>query len=299
MKSFKKRQLSEISSGILFIFPAVILILLFIAYPIVQSLLLSFFKWPGYGEWEFIGIRNYIEMFTQDKIFYKALRNSMIFATTTAIGTVIGGFILALIINIKIKGWKAYRVLFILPIVIMQVAMSLIWLRMLSPTGLLNNFLELINLGSFTRAWLGDTGIVFIVIIILTIWQYCGSPMIFLLAGLQNIDKEIYEAAEIDGASLFRRTFSITIPLCKNVIVVVFMLQAIFGLKAFDSIWIMTRGGPVHASEVLGTHLYSSAFVLKQFGYASVVSVVMVVISIVFSIFYTKYSGYGKEGISL
>jgi len=134
---------------------------------------------------------------------------------------------LALVIDFKIPGWKAYRTLFLIPLVLMQVAISFMWLQVLAPNGALNSVLGLLGLESLQHAWLGEPGTALGTIIAVTIWQFAAFPMIFILAGLNNINEDIYEAARIDGASTFRRIISITIPLIKNVLIVVGMLQAI------------------------------------------------------------------------
>jgi len=139
----KSKKLREYGMGIMFILPLIIMIILFIAYPVVQSLLLSFFKWKGYGDWNFIGIQNYIRMFTTDQVFVRSLINSIIFTLTVTAGTVGIGFLLALVIDFKIPGWKAYRTLFLIPLVLMQVAISFMWLQVLAPNGALNSVLGL------------------------------------------------------------------------------------------------------------------------------------------------------------
>ena len=152
----------------------------------------------------------------------------------------------------------------------------------------------MLHLVSLQRIWLADAGGAIAIVIMVSIWQYSSFPMLFFLAGMQNIDEELYEAAIIDGASTARRIFSITIPLLKNVFSILMILQLIFAFKVFDIIYVMTGGGPAGQTEVLGTLLYRSAFKLRDLGSASVIAVIMLVLALVFSIIYIKISGYGK-----
>jgi len=282
-------------TGILFVLPVAIIILAFIAYPIIQSIVLSFFKWPGYGEWEFVGITNYVKMFTSDRLFLKTLTNTLLYTLIVPIGLVFIGLLMGLVIHLRVPGWKVYRVIFLMPIAIMQGALALMWARMLDPSGLVNILLGWLNLESLQHAWLGEPNAAFFAIIFVTLWQYPGGSMLYLLGGLQTIDEEIYEAAYIDGAGTLRRIISITIPMIKNVIGVVLLIQVIFAFKVFDVVYFLTQGGPANSTEVLGIRLYLLAFEERQFGYASVLATIMVIIAIIFGLLYVRFGGYRRE----
>ena len=290
----RKKNIIEYATGYLFVLVPLVLIILFIAYPVIQSLVLSFFKWRGIGEWRFIGFVNYIKMFTEDRFFYTALKNSAIYSLCTTIGTIVIGLTWAIIINLGIRFWKIYRFIFFLPVVFSQIVMAMLWTRIFDPAGLFNTLLSILHLEELQRIWLGEANTALGIIISVSIWQYSGFTMLFFLAGMQNIDDSLYEAAKIDGASIMRRIFSITIPLLKNVFSVVILLQLIFSFKVFDIIWVMTRGGPAGKTEVLGTLLYSTAFQSQKFGYASVIAVIMFFIAIIYAIAYIRTSGYRK-----
>ena len=289
------RNLKKYSIGLLFILPLTIITLAFIAYPVLQSIILSFFKWPGFGEWEFVGITNYIKMFTADRLFLKSLSNTFIYTLIVPVGLVFIGLLMALVVHLKVPGWKVYRVIFLLPIAIMQGALALMWARMLSPAGLINTFLGWLHLEALQHAWLGEPRVAFFWVILITIWQYPGGSMLYLLGGLQTIDEEIYEAAYVDGAGTIRRIISITIPMIKNVIGVVLLIQIIFAFKVFDVVYFLTGGDPANSTEVLGIRLYSLAFEERKFGYASVLAVVMIITSIIFGLMYVRFGGYGKR----
>jgi len=290
-----KKERKESLLDTLFIVPAVVFILFFILWPIIQSLALSFFKWDGVGPWEFVGINNYIKMFTRDKFFYLALKNTTIFTVVTTIGEMAIGLTLAILIDLGIRGWKAFRFIFFLPVALSQVAISLLWVKIYARDGLINSFLGVIGLETLQRVWLGDARYALWCVCLVSIWQYGGWHMIFFLAGMQGIDPQIYESAKIDGASTIRRIFSITLPLLKNVFFIITILSLILGFKNFDLVYVLTTGGPAHATEVLTTQVYQHAFDVLRFGYASVLAVILVVISLIFSLFYIKVTGYRKE----
>jgi raffinose/stachyose/melibiose transport system permease protein len=290
-----KKERKESLLDTLFIVPAVVFILFFILWPIIQSLALSFYKWDGVGPWEFVGINNYIKMFTRDKFFYLALKNTTIFTVVTTIGEMAIGLTLAILIDLGIRGWKAFRFIFFLPVALSQVAISLLWVKIYARDGLINSFLGVIGLETLQRVWLGDARYALWCVCLVSIWQYGGWHMIFFLAGMQGIDPQIYESAKIDGASTIRRIFSITLPLLKNVFFIITILSLILGFKNFDLVYVLTTGGPAHATEVLTTQVYQHAFDVLRFGYASVLAVILVVISLIFSLFYIKVTGYRKE----
>ena len=284
----------ESITGYFFVAPVVILILIFILYPAIQSIIISFNEWNGISEWKFVGLDNYIKMFTSNDQFYNSLKNSIIYSVFTTMGTIMVGFVLALLIDFKILFWRVYRIIFFLPFILSIVVVSMVWLKIVDKYGLLNKILESLHLENFQKIWLGDPTIAFIIIIFVCIWQYSSFPMLFILAGMQNIDEQLYEAAKIDGASFFRRVKSVTMPLLKNVFSVLIVMQLIFSFKVFDIIYVMTNGGPSGGTEVLGYLLYRSAFRLMDFGSASVISVVMLIEAAILSLIYIRVSGFRK-----
>lgn len=294
LRKIDRKILFENITGFSFVLPLIIFIIIFLLYPIIASLVLSFFKWKGYGNISFVGVQNFIKMFTVNRHFSTAIKNSMIFSVVATSGTVIIGFLLAVVIDLKIFLWKFYRFIFFLTVIITVVVTGMLWLRIFDPYGLVNNLLIAMNLEGLQRPWMGEANVAFAIIIFVTIWQYSGFTMIFFLAGMQNIDENIYEAARIDGASTFRRVVSITIPLLKNVFAVVTMLQLIFSFKVFDIVWVMTGGGPAGGTEVLGTLLYKIAFRKSQFGSGSVIAIIMFLLAAVFAFIYIRTLGYQK-----
>lgn len=292
MIQIKNKNLSEKITGYLYMLPVLLFIVVFMVAPIVTSLVLSFFKWKGYGDLNFIGLANYIKMFSRDLFFFTAFKNTVLISISVTAGTIVVGFFLAILIDYRIHFWKIYRFIFFLPVVMSSVVIGLLWTTLLNPYGLINQLLDIMHLGTLKHDWLGDSNIALVVIIFTVIWAGSGVPMLWFLAGLQNIDAGIYEAAKIDGASTMKRIISISIPLLKNVFAIIIALQFIFSFRIFDVIWVMTGGGPAGATEVLGTHLYKLAFQATKFGYASVLAVIMFIISLILSLIYIKISGY-------
>lgn len=292
-----EKEIREYLTGIAFVLPAIIFLILFIAYPVIQSLALSFFKWRGVGPWKFVGFYNYIRMFTRDRYFFRALKNTILFTILMMSGEMTLGFIYAVLIDLGIRGWKAYRFIFFLPVALSQVAISLLWVKIFQQEGLVNVFLGVLHLEQFQQIWLGDARFAMWCLIFVAWWQWGGWHMVFFLAGMQAIDPQIYEQAKMDGASTLRRVFSITIPLLKNVWFILVALCLINGFKMFDLVYVMTTGGPAAATEVLGTQIYQHAFDVHKYGYASVLAVVMVAASLIITIFYVRVSGYRREAL--
>lgn len=294
IKNYKRRLSSKQTLGIILIAPSIIIFLIFIAFPTVQSFAISFFKWDGSHPWEFVGLKNYINMFTRDPYFFTSLKNSIIYSLVYTLGVNIMGFTIAVILDLKVRFWKIYRFIFFLPVTLSIMAMGLLWSKVFERYGLLNSILNTIGINVGEYAWLGNRRVAFLIIMFVSIWQFFGYPMVFYLAGLSNINPEIYEAAEIDGASLIRKIFAISIPMLKNIISIVVVLNLIISFKVFDIVWIMTMGGPAGVTEVLGTQLYKKAFVEQSFGRGSVIAVIMFIVCMILALIFVKFSGYSE-----
>jgi len=288
----KKIKINENILGWLIMAPILIMISTFVLFPAIQNIALSFFSWDGYTEWKFNGIQNYVKVFTKEPLFYKSLINTVIFQIGATTGTVIVGFIFAVIIDLKVKLWRTYRIIFFLPYVLAQFAVATLWRTVFTQDGVLNAILEKLNLGSLQVIWFETPWVAKAVMIFVAIWQYSSFPMIFFLAGMQTIEPEIYEAAEIDGATRFQRIIKITLPLLKNVLSIVVIFQIILSFKVFTYVYVMTEGRPAGQTHVLGTLLYRYAFNLSQFGYSSVLAIVMLVMALIFAFIYLRISGY-------
>nr|WP_170840905.1 sugar ABC transporter permease [Salibacterium halotolerans] len=265
----------------LFIAPAVILFLLFTAYPIVSSFLLSF-QTNVDGYYEFVGLSNFIRLF-QDELFYKALGNTFIVFIFQVPLMLIIGTLLAVILNsalIRMKGF--FRAAFFTPAVTSLVAASLIFVVLLNGNyGLVNYLLQSVGLPQIN--WLSDGFWAKVSLIMVTTWRWAGYNMVIILAGLQNISNDLYEAASIDGAGAVRKFFTITIPQLKPVLLFAVVLSTIGTFQLFDEPYNLTGGGPNNATLTITYYLYNQGFQYFDFGYASAIAYVIVVIIAVLS----------------
>ena len=272
----------------LMVAPAIALIALFMVVPILQALTLALYRWNGVRPRQFVGLDNLVDL-VSDRFFASALQHTFIFAIAATAGTVLIGLLLAVAISRRVPGSAAYRVLFFLPVMVPITVVGALWVRMLEPNfGPINTALRSVGLDGVALAWLGDSSVALWVLIGVTIWQYCGFPMIVLLAGIENIPEDVQEAATLDGVDERQRLRHITLPLIRPVLLGIAVLQTIFALKVFDLVWVMTRGGPGQSTDVLGTFLFDEAFFKRQFGYASAVAVAMFVIIFVVTFAYQR-----------
>lgn len=266
----------------LFVAPAYLLMLAFMAYPLVESLLLSFYEWNGIGPRVFVGLDNF-RFLVEDTIFLRALKNNLIFSALTTAGTVVLGFLLAVAVERRVLGWSVFKIVYFLPVMMSGTVVGLLWGRLYDPTyGPINSLLHSLGWEN-PPVWLGDPNVALYAIILVTIWQYAGFPMVMFLAGMESIPPEIHDAATLDGVNAWQRMTQIILPLVKHVVSVMVLLQLIFSFKVFDIIWAMTSGGPGDATTVLGIHLYRESFTYTHFGYGAVIAVVM--FAIIFAMF--------------
>ena len=257
--------------------PAIILLIIFVAVPVGLGFYLSFHRWDGFNDPVFIGVNNYIKLFQRDKIFAKAISNTIIFAISVVSIKNILGLVLGLLVNQKIRGIIFFRTALFLPVTLSFVVIGLLWSWIFNPSfGLLNAGLELVGLDGLIRPWLSDTSTALGAIITVDIWKWTGFHMVLYLAGLQAIPRDLYEVAIIDGASAWQRLIRITLPLLAPVtfINVLLSLSGAF-VRNFDLVYVMTDGGPNNATEVVLTHIVTQAFKFGKLGYASAMGFVL------------------------
>ncbi|MGH2548153.1 MAG: carbohydrate ABC transporter permease, partial [Thermomicrobiales bacterium] len=182
------------------------------------------------------------------------------------------------------KGFTAFRTVFFLPQVLSSVVIAIVWGWIYNPIfGLLNTTLDDVGLGTLSRGWLGDPNIALYAVLAAAIWAETGFVFVVFLAGLQNVSRDLIEAATLDGANAWHRFWDVTVPQLSNVITVIGSLLLIGGFNVFDIIFVMTGGGPNNATEVIGTYTYSEAFTQNRIGYAATLSLVMTLISLIAS----------------
>lgn len=272
----------------LFLLPAIIFIGLFVYTPIIQNFYYSFFRMSSYSQKSiFLGFENYIEIFTDD-VFYTAIVNNVWYAVISLTCQVGLGLIIAIIVESKFLGKKTkvfFRTIYFLPSVIAISAVGLAFYFVYNPSlGLLNSIIELFVDGTFDFAWLGNPKTAIFAVIAMSQWQWTGYIAMLLIVSIQRIPHELYESAEIDGASFFQRSIHITIPLIREMLIVTSVITVIGAFKLFAEVFVTTRGGPYGTSHVLGTYMYETAFFHDKMGYAAAIAVIIFIITFVLSI---------------
>jgi len=271
----------------LFLLPALVLFLLFVIYPIFRSIYFSLFDWNGLGPAvDFIGLGNYQKVLT-DKIFLKAIGNVVLLIVLSLGVQLPLAMLLAVLVGRDLPGRTVFRTIFFLPYVLSEVNAGIMFMLLYNANparGFLNAVL--VTLGMQPVAWLADTKIVVAAVFIALTWKYFGFHMLLYLTGLQNIPTEIEEAARIDGASAFQSFFLITLPLLSSTIKTSVYMSVLGSIQQFILVWVMTKGGPVNASETMATYMYRFGFVRYQLGYGSAVAIIMFIVCVIFSLIY-------------
>ena len=280
----------------LYIAPAMIFFGLFLAYPVYFSLKLSFYEWngmTGLDRIEYIGLANYQELIS-DKLFWLSFWNTVKLAIATTVAQMVLSFILAFALwYFPLPFKKSLRSLIFFPGVVSMVILGLIWREMLSSEGLVNGFLSAITGREVLIQWLGNPKLVLWTVVAIDTWIFTGTNMILWLAGMLSIPKDLIDAAKIDGANLRQMVWFVVLPLLKHVVSLSLLLNIIGGFQAFAIVYVTTRGGPAHLSEVLATYVFWLAFYSagpQRFGYASAVASIIVIILLAFSFFRIRMS---------
>lgn len=296
----------------LFLLPALIIVFAFRLIPIVMSFVLSFFDWSLQGTGRFIGLENYAAMI-KDPVFWQSMGNTLWLVVILVPATIVFSLFFAVLLN-RIKYFKSlFRIVYFMPFVTSLVAVSIVWKLMFNEqTGLINTFLGYVGIAP--QAWLAEYRGIFVLmfpaleslprffhgpsqalfaIIIMTVWKGLGYNTIIYLAGLQNISKTYYEAAEIDGASKFRQFWSVTVPLISPTTFYVLIMTTITSFQTFSQVYLMTnKGGPLNTTKLIVYYIYERGFDLLEMGYASAVALALFVLILALTIFQRKMEKY-------
>lgn len=283
-------------AAVFFVLPALVLYLVFMVWPFFQSIWFAMTDWNGASATKtFVGLANFAEL-ARDSLFWKALRNNLIWVVIGTIAPLVIGLGLALLMWSRPKGFTLFRTVFFLPHILLTVVIGIIWGWIYSPIfGILNKWLDSIGLQDISRGWLGDPRTALFAVLVAAIWAEIGFVFVILLAGLQNVSRDLLEAATIDGANGWQRLRDVTIPQLANVLNVITALLLIGGFNVFDIIFVMTQGGPANATETMATMTYTEAFTQNRVGYGSAISLVMTAISLVASVAFLKLRERGEE----
>ncbi len=282
-----RRWNREALHAYVFMSPAILGLLLFTLGPVVASLLLSFTEYNIITDPKWIGLANYNELF-QERLFWQALRVSAIYSVVSVPLGLALALGLAVLLNHKMRGTMLFRSIYYLPTVISGVGVAMLWRWLFNAEfGIINELLG--NVGIDGPAWLLDAKWALPALVITSMWGIGGTTLIFL-AGLQGIPQELYEAAEIDGAGRWSQFRSVTLPLLSNVTFFNLVLGIIGALQVFTDAFVITRGGPNHATLFLSVYLYQHAFQYLNMGYAAALAWVMFVIVMVLTLIVFKSS---------
>jgi len=269
-----KRRISpavirENVNGYLFLAPWLIGFICLFLGPALASLYFSFTQYDVLSPAKWIGLGNYVKMFTDDNLFYTSLARTLYFTGLSVPLGVLGSLVLAILLNLKVKGTVIFRTLFFMPSLVPLVSAVVLWLWLLNPDwGIVNTALR--NIGLPAPAWFADRDWALPSLVMVGLWGGIGGTrMIIFLAGLQGIPEEMYDAAAIDGASAWNRVRHVTIPLLSPTIFFNVVLAIIGALQAFQSAFVATEGGPAYATWLFGLHIYKHAFDYWNMGYAS------------------------------
>lgn len=277
----KKERMKQNLIGWAFVAPTVLFVIAFIYYGIFYNAYHSLFSWDGISfEKVYIGFENFGRMF-KDPEFYNALKNTGIFTVLTVTIQAGLGLVLAYLLHTKGVGRTFFKSVFFFPVVLSPVVLGAAFTQIFYfQFGYINEFLRMIGLGAFEQNWLGDQDVALYAIILINIFQWTGSSMIMYYMAMLAIEREVFEAANIDGAGFWRTLWSVVFPNLKGTTFTLTILGVIGGLKTFDIVWISTQGGPGNSTEVISTYLFRKSMLHQEVGYASAVAVILLAIAL-------------------
>ncbi|WP_033507571.1 carbohydrate ABC transporter permease [Bifidobacterium porcinum] len=274
------RWLSKTRYKIGFLVPTLLVYVVFIILPIFIAIGYSFTRYSGIGKARFIGLDNYKRLF-HDQLFWKSLQNTAIIFVLASVLLLVLSFLLALLLNNKLKFADTSKALIFSPAIIAPIIVGIIWVYILDPKiGVINNILRSIGAGSLAKQWIGGTVLSPYSMAIIYFWQQLGYLTTIFIAGLKMIPEEVLEAVKVDGANAVQRVFYVTIPMMRSSIstVIVLIITGIF--KIFEIVQQTTGGGPNHMSETLVTYSYSMTFQSSEYGYGMSIATVTFLISL-------------------
>jgi raffinose/stachyose/melibiose transport system permease protein len=281
------RWIDKNKTGYLFILPALVMYAIFFIKPFITSIFYSLTSWNGYDPVKkFVGLQNYVHLF-HDQMVWLSLSHNLIWIVIGTFAPIIIGLPLAVLLTQIKRGRLIFQTAYFLPYVLSGVLIGVIWGWIYNPVfGLLNYLLKSIGLGALARGWLGDPKLALYAVLVAAVWGYFGFCVVIFMAGLQNINTDLVEAAKIDGANAVQQFFYVIIPQLRNVLNMVIVYNLIGGFSVFDIVRIMTVGGPANHTETIATYTFNMSFTQNNIGYGTTLSMVMTVLSLIASYFY-------------
>jgi len=287
----RARQRADRVAIVLFLAPALLLFIVLVLAPIALAATVSLFKWNGFvtSDPTLVGLDNFTRLL-RDQVFVGDLRRGLTIIALSLVLQLPMALGLAMLLNQPLRGRSLYRLLFFAPYVLSEVTTAVLFRIVFSPEhGLATRTLAVVGLGDLGETWLADPDTVLFWVFVVISWKYFGFHMILYLAGRQNIPRELLEAATTDGANAWQAFRHVTLPLLGPTIRISVFLSVIGAIQLFDMVWVLTGGGPVHASEVMAVTMYRFGFERFEVGYASAMSIVMFLISLVFALLYQRF----------
>lgn len=289
LEAKKQKRKSDMAKGLtifVFLLPGLLLFISILIAPIAVSLYRSLYDWNGFSEGTFIGLGNYIELFTNGSIkFMVGLKNSLILAFFSVFIQLPLALLLALVLGRGGRGNRTYLSIFFMPVLISTVVIGQLWLKIYNPDyGLLNRLLDVLNLGQYKHVWVGEVKTALGSIIVPTIWQYVGYHMLLMYAGVKGVSTDLREAAMLDGATKWQVDRYIVIPIIKPILRVSVIFAVTGSLKTYDLVRILTEGGPFQTTEVPSTLLENMLFLRNRYGMGSTISVMLIILCFAFAL---------------
>lgn len=275
----------------LYVLPAIVVYVLLMIYPLINAVLTSFQERITLGgETEWVGLSNYEAVLT-DQLFWTSLQNTALFGLAMVVIPMILGLGLAIVLNNKLAGRNIFRAIIFSPTVVPIVVSGILFAWIFQPSGILNSVLMSLGLIQEQILWLGSKELALPSVMIMAIWRRTGYYMIILIAGLQAIPPEVYEAAKIHGKSRWAKFRHITVPLLRPALLITAVLGLIDTVKLFAHVYVMTGGGPAHSSEILSTYFYKTTFTYFEFGKGAATAVILFFIALFLSLIVIYFGG--------
>jgi multiple sugar transport system permease protein len=289
----KKKIINDTPYAVVMLAPNIILFCLFMLFPIMWALIMSFTQYDLMSPMRFVGLKNYVTMF-QDDVALQCLRNTIVYTLMTVPAGIVVSLFLSVLLDSGVHGTYFFRAAFFLPSITSWVVIAVVWQWLLNKDfGLLNYFLSFFGIAPVP--WLDSGKLSLISVAIVGIWKNAGYNMLLFLAGLQGISSVYYEASELDGASKFQQFYRITIPLLTPTTFFVFVTAIISAFQTFDSVNVMTSGGPGRSSSVLAFYLYQNAFRYMKMGYASALAYLLFIVIMIITIINMRFEKKSHE----
>ncbi|GLW22026.1 ABC transporter permease [Microbispora amethystogenes] len=281
------RAMSRRAAGLAWAVPALVLVGVFVYFPLVENFGFSTLKWDIFsGSQKYVGLANYGKL-VDDPVFWKSLGNNVLYAVVSIAFQVFGSLVLAALIEgVRSERWqRALRAVYFIPSAISLTVAGLLFYFIYEPNlGLFNHLLQGVGLDGLRHAWLGEESTAMPAIVAMSQWQGFGYSTLLFAVAIQRIPREIYQAAAIDGTGPVRRFFHVTLPLVREMTGVMIMITISGAFQVFNEVMVMTGGGPDNSTQVLGTWLYRSGFVRNDFGYAAAIATVIFVVTLAIAV---------------